>query len=444
MRLGAKAALQKRESNQRLENFNDQWTPGTILRAFYPIFWDDETQSSNILVGAIYGYKVNDMKALGLKTIFIPSLTEIDENGEPIGNPDILYRFSKIAPIFINARKAGEIYACNQQNWPDETMHRQALDDIEQRYDTANNLKAIKPVIGRLEYLITTEVVVVPMVNDMPQLDKIKAVSQPMNQKKINSLYSILMERRFAVTPDDTFLEVEWSYPSDAQKTRSAINATVSGITPEYRLLAKHQDIMPKLKMQFDRVATDSDVIIKRAVKYMDESRIKQALSIYSIQKSLDLKYLNEEATERLCNHSDLIKTLGVYNTLPEGELKSRLTEALNKTESVMAGASPTMPTASAPEAAVSNAPVTPAPGVPGIDALLAGTVDSLVTAASAVTPINPAGSVPVANSGVSVQGTDAQVGRVAVEQQAPAATQHVTPGQLDLTEEELLGVSFN
>ena len=57
-------------------------------------------------VGAVWGHQVSDIKGLGLKTSFIPSTTEFDADGQPIGQPDITYQFSMIAKVFIDGRKA--------------------------------------------------------------------------------------------------------------------------------------------------------------------------------------------------------------------------------------------------------------------------------------------------------------------------------------------------
>lgn len=404
MRIGAMKATQTRQANQRLTNFSGTWLPGNTLRVYYPVFFDEETQAMQLLVGAIYGYKVNDMKALGLKTIFIPSVTPIDENAEPIGDPDILYRFSKIAPIFVNGRKASEIDAVNRRNWPDENMHRNALQEIENKYDMANNMNAVKPVIGKLDYMITTEALVVPMVNGVPQTEAAKLVSQPLNNKKITALTTILNEARFEISKDATYLEVEWNFPVDTSKAKSAQNATISGLTSEYRLENQYPDQFAKIKPMLGGISDDSDVIIKRAVKYVDENKIKQALTIYSVTNSTDMLSLNDESVERLCKSADLVKTLGIYGTLPEGALKEKLADALRQTESVTTSATPELPKDSTPTPA---APVAVTAGVPALDSLL----DSAA---------NFMNNMP-----------------------AQAPVQNNVPTQLDMTDEELLGVNF-
>jgi len=413
MRIGATKATQTRQANQRLTNFSGAWLPGNTLRVYYPIFFDEETQSMQLLVGAIYGYKVNDMKALGLKTIFIPSISQIDENAEPIGEPDIMYRFSKIAPIFVNGRKAAEINAANQRNWPDENMHRHALQEIENKYDVANNMQAVKPVIGKLDYMITTEALVVPMVNGVPQPDAAKLVSQPLNNKKITALTTILNEARFEIGKDNAYMEVEWNFPADSSKATSAQNATISGLTSEYRLEHQYPEQFAKIRPLLGGISDDSDVIVKRAVKYVDENKVKQALTIYSVTNSTDMLSLNDETIERLCKSADLVKTLGIYGTLPEGELKAKLADALRQTEESTTMETPEMPKDTVPSAAT---PVAATAGAPELDSLLDSAANFMAGAQAATS---------ATASNVS-QNTSSM------------------PTQLDMTDEELLGVHFN
>lgn len=378
MRLGATSALKTKDSGKRLQNFSKTWVPGMTLRVFYPIYWDDEVMAPQLLVGAIYGHKVNDMQALGLKTTFIPSLCQIDENGDPIGEPDLTYQFSMIAPLFIQGRKTKEVNACNRKPWPDENMHRSALADIEHKYDTKNNLKAVKPVIGKLDYLITTEAVVVPVVDGKPEVDKVQTVSQPLNGTKITTIDAILRDKKYGVTPEDTFIEVEYKFPVDTEKSTSGQKATLSGITPEYKLCNTYPDLFAQIKSRFPMIATDSDLITRRAVKMVDENRIKQAISTYSIMQSDDFSELSDEYADKLCKSTELVHSLGLYQTLPEGTLKAKLAEALAKrtvNATVPESVNPTIPDTSNAMGSIPVSPVTPVapiPGVPDVSDILA------------------------------------------------------------------------
>ena len=157
MQLSARGAQRTKDESKKLQMYSKQWLPGDTLRVFYPIYW--ENGKPEIAVGAVWGHNVSDIKKLGLKTAFIPSTTEFDENAMPIGQPDIPYQFSQIARVFVNGMKAAEEEAVAKKNWPTEAARKDALKSIEEKYDAKNNTKAVKPIIGKAMYYITTEVV---------------------------------------------------------------------------------------------------------------------------------------------------------------------------------------------------------------------------------------------------------------------------------------------
>ena len=122
---------------------------------------------------------------------------------------------------------------------------------------------------------------------------------------------------------------------------------------------------------------------------------------------------LNDETIERLCKSADLVKTLGIYGTLPEGELKAKLADALRQTEESTTMETPEMPKDTVPSAAT---PVAATAGAPELDSLLDSAANFMAGAQAATS---------ATASNVS-QNTSSM------------------PTQLDMTDEELLGVHFN
>ena len=183
MRITAKGAQKTRDESRKLPMYSKQWLPGDTLRVFYPIDWEDG--HPEIVAGAVWGHSVSDIKGLGLKTAFIPSLTDFDENAQPIGKPDITYQFSQIARVFVDGQKAIEEAEIMQKNWPTESARKEALKAHEEKFDAKNNMKAVKPIIGKVQYYISTEVCCIKYVNNMFN-------SRPLYKSKRSGEYSEL------------------------------------------------------------------------------------------------------------------------------------------------------------------------------------------------------------------------------------------------------------
>ena len=221
MILTARGAQKTREESKKLSMYSKVWLPGDTVRVFYPVAKIDGVWE--IIVGAVWGHSVSDIKGLGLKTAFIPSLSQFDESGQLIGNPDITYRFSNIAKAFVEGQKAKEEAAAMAKNWPTESARKEALKKIEDKFDAKNNMKAIKPIIGRIQYMVTTEVLAVKYANKAPQVDSAVVVSAPLSGQTIERLYAILNNPKyFDVDGDFAYLEIEWVYPTNSEKSKSA------------------------------------------------------------------------------------------------------------------------------------------------------------------------------------------------------------------------------
>lgn len=378
-------ALQSREATQKLRMFSRQWEPGSTLRAYYRTYIDEDTNMRQLIAGQCWGHKVNDMKKLGLKTTFIPSLCNYDENGDPIGQPDILNRFSRLAPLFIEGEKHHRIREAEQKEYSNETLRRTTIASIEEEYNTKDNRHAIKPVISRPTLLITVEALVVPWKDDKPQLDAAVVACQPVSNKLAKRLESILRDKKYAEIDENGMLEVEWAFPMDTDKGQSGAAVTPQGLHDQFCFRNQFPDQYPRLINLFGGVAEDSDMVRRRATSGVSEQAIKQAITNYSFMQSESLGYCMEDdnMAENLMKHVDLIKELDVARAVKEPMFTERYQKAL---QSVVATDLPapnegnmstapiqvTPATTPAQTAAPAPAPAVPTTPAPTIDSLLA------------------------------------------------------------------------
>lgn len=325
--VSARGAQKRRDESKKLSMYSKQWSPGDTLRVFYPIFFQDGRPE--IAVGAVWGHNVSDIKGLGLKTAFIPSTTDFDENALPIGQPDITYQFSQIARVFVNGQKAVEEAAVLNKNWPSESARKEALKTIEEKFDAKNNMKAIRPIIGKAQYYISTEVVSIKIVNGVPNTETIAVTSEPLSNQKIAKLYALMDDPKYAPQEGDEFFEVEWKYTASAEKAESARGATAVGLTPEYRLQTQFADAYKHVSGFFNQVARDPVSIQRRATRAIDPARVRQALTQYSFLNSGYLDAAVEEDVAVLTKHADLIKELEVVKTMANEELIAKINEAI-------------------------------------------------------------------------------------------------------------------
>ena len=364
MQLSARGAQKRRDESKKLQMYSKQWLPGDTLRVFYPLFWTDG--KPDIAVGAIWGHSVSDIKKLGLKTAFIPSTTDFDENAMPIGQPDITYQFSQIAKIFVNGAKAKEEANIMQKDWPTESSRKEALKELEDKYDTKNNRKAVRPIIGKVQYYISTEVLSLKMVNGQPNTESLALTSAPLSNQTIRRLYDILDDPKFAPAPEDMFLEVEWKYPAGAEKDESGRNATPVGLTPEYRLSTQFPSAWQSVVGMAPMVAKDAETIVRRATRSVDPLKVRQALTKYAYLESEYLDMADEEDEETLLRHTSLIKELDLIRPLHNEELIDKIKAKIAEMEADRNERAAQVPTPDLTGPAVPPNPATASPEAPG------------------------------------------------------------------------------
>ncbi|MCM1218878.1 MAG: hypothetical protein NC548_30720 [Lachnospiraceae bacterium] len=328
--VAARGAQKTRNDSKKLQMYSKQWLPGDTMRLFIPVFQNDDS-TWDIAVGAIWGHNVNDFEGIGLKTAFIPSLTDFDENGEPIGPPDITYQFSQIAKVFIDGQKQLEEQRLQDKKWPTEAARKEALQKLEYKYDSKNNMNAVKPAIGRATYFISTEVLCMKFTNNIPQSDSAAVVSFPMSNQKIDQLYGILTDPKYAPSEGDQFFEVEWKYPSNPDKGQSAKSASPAGLTAEYRLQTTHPDVYKTISGMFQMVSRDSVSIVRRATRRIDEAKIRGAITQYSYVNSENIDACTPEDEDTLIRNAQLIHELSLEKAMANTELIEKINAELAK-----------------------------------------------------------------------------------------------------------------
>lgn len=326
--MSGRAAQRTKNEAMNLQSYSKQWAPGDVLRAYYPIFWQDGLPE--IAVGAIWGHNVGDVKELGLQTIFIPSTNEFSKDGQPIGTPDITYQFSRIARVFIEARKKVEEKTIADKQWPSESAKRKAFGDLEAKY-SKDAKNPVKPIISNPIYKIFTEVLSVKLTNDKPDINTIAVSSANMSSQLIDQLYMILGDSKYALTEEDQFLEVEWKYPVNSEKSESGRIAKPAGLTFEYRICNQFPELYNQISQQFGKVSRDPTSIIRRATRSVDLARVKSALTSYCYLNSqgLDLFTDGEDARARLVSNSDVVKELDFLGAITNADLVKDINEKL-------------------------------------------------------------------------------------------------------------------
>ena len=386
--MSARVAQKTKNESKKLSGYSKQWLPGDTLHTFYPIFWEDG--QPQLAAGAVWGFPVSDVKVLGLKTIFIPSSNEFNEDGQPIGTPDITYQFSLIARTFVEGKRALEEEAIMKKKFPSEAARKEALKDLEYRYDTKNNMSAVQPIIRRANYTISTEVVSVKMANNLPDPNTIAHTSAPLSNDLINTLYQIMETPRFAPQEGDNFLEVEWSYVSDPNKSVSGRKSKPVGLTPEFRIQNQFPDVWPKIEGMMTNVSMDAQTIVRRSTRSVDLSKVKAAIAQYCYMNSECLDAADEQSTEILVRNAALLKDLDVIGILSNTELADKLNaELAEAAQASIPASNPQLPEMEIP-AAATPAPAQEAPA-PEPAAPVENTVSPDVLAAMNSAPIEGA-----------------------------------------------------
>ena len=342
MRLSAREAQRISSKARKLQNFGRAWNVGDKGIVLYPIFKDEETGVVDLLVSKVWGYKVNDVKALGVGASFIPSTVEIDDNGKPV-TPDLPYQFSFLAGSFVAGEKNARIAAIDAKPWPSNSAYKAALDALNDEYDVKNNPKARKPIISRLQLYISTEVVYIPIVNEKPDWDNAGLYAYALSKDRITKLLAILDDPQYAVDVNEGYMEIQYNFvAADNEKSTAGRTAPI-GVVPEYRLKNRFPDDVKKLAERVSMLPEDSDIIANHNYSYskVDPIKLKNALSNYSMMNSECLDSVAEDEYGSLMKSAALIKELSVFNALKNDKLKDELDKAIAEAGPTIADIAP-------------------------------------------------------------------------------------------------------
>lgn len=326
MQLGSEGAMKTRDATRKLANLSKAWEVGDKAHVFYRMFkkpdgkWD-------ILCGGIWGHSVSDSKQFPIGGSFIPSLTEIDENGIPIGVPDITYQFSQVCPAFIAGRKNLESSKLLLKKWPNDSMRSQALTTLEKQYDRNSMAKdAVKVAIGRLEYMVVTECTCVVLAdNGLPNLQKhpIRNYAKKLNKKSAGILRNLANDKRYAPTDDFPYLEVEYNFIDANGDKAQAAQVDPAGLTAEYRLIAQMEAVEGDYSVETSTLLSnlsdlpeESEDIARHSYAFIKipPTKIKATISTYVVMNTEHLAGLSatDDEMAHLLRQPELLRTAGI------------------------------------------------------------------------------------------------------------------------------------
>lgn len=342
MRLSARNVMRTRQESRRLGGFGKQWKSGDTLQVFYPIYWNKDDKRWDLMVANVWGHSINP-KEVSLKRIFAPTLSEIVD-GRPV-TPDVLYQFSRIAPLFLQGAYDSEVAKLESKNLNKSALNS-AMKKLEKDYQIEDGRIRKDPAVGKLRLIISTECVTVPLNDGKPDVENARLVSQDLSDTKIQALYAILTTPKYGLgepTEEDMqpdavkWLEVTYTFGTTNDRKQDGRVSPV-GVTPEYRLQKTHEELFPRIKQQLNQLPTRTETIVKRNSSYhpVDESAIFSALSTYCALKSDYLDALAEEGMiERLAKNVEIIDKIQI--PIQNAEINAKLEEARSELETKQA-----------------------------------------------------------------------------------------------------------
>lgn len=351
--IGKDPAALSRISNSmsKLRFFSKAWNTGDQATVYYPFKWypsgDGTSGSFEMLLAAYLGHRVSDMKILG--TTFLRSLAEITMDGEVIGNGDLAYQFSQLAPLLVTAAKEQELAALNKKDWSvvGQSAFATARQQVEQKYDSKNNPKAIKPLLGRLSVYMLTEVLYVqmdtstngPNMGDNGRDTSTGRYIQQMSQERHTKLRKLANDPTYGIIAqnpglvpnekDVYFLEVLYNFTSANNVKTEAGRADPQGISQQLKLSNRFPDKEKQIQEHLNHLPTDSDAISGHTwgLAPMDEDTLRKKLQAYMFNYTDSLGCLPSEDQDRLVKCAVVIDHLRIAPTDPE--LKERIEGAL-------------------------------------------------------------------------------------------------------------------
>mgnify|MGYP001058115711 CR=1 FL=1 len=351
--LGGDPMLVKRMSAslQKRRNFSKAWDVGDQATVFYPFkWWQDDTLSGGGTflphMAAYWGHPVSDLKKIG--TTFLRSLSYIDEYGNVVGDGDLAYQFSRLAPLLVNAQKEHELHELERKDWSvvGQTAYQTARKAVEDKYDTKDNMKAIKPLIGRLKLLKLTEVVFIlmdankglPIMDDQRQ-HKTGTYIQTLSDNRFDKLMALANDINTGILaqnpglkpePDKLyFLEVLYNFTSSKNSKMEAGRVDPQGVAYSVTILARNPSLKKKLDEWLNLIPEDPDGISAHTYNLspMPDEALMKKLQTVMVDTAPVLHFLTPEDQDKLLKNAQVIDFLRVKPVDPA--LTGRITEVL-------------------------------------------------------------------------------------------------------------------
>lgn len=305
-KLGASKLFQTKDANKKLMAFNKQWEPGKKFRVLYPVFWDEEGQRYELMAGAIWGYNW-DLKATNLKRVFLKTVAPINENGDP-EYKDELAQMVPIARLLYKGQQRKEEREIEENPRMKEAAKITAINKIKVDYNGDDNgLNRIhQPLIGKLDYKIFTECVMIPMDdNDVPDFSKAILVSQDLSNSRFDEISTAINDKKCYVDKELEIAEVAWNFVAAADKSASGRKTTPAPVEESIALIACPEGSTEARKLQQVTAMSkarllpeNSDIIIKRNINSKETivSEVVQAFKEYCTSNYKAFEAVDEEA----------------------------------------------------------------------------------------------------------------------------------------------------
>ena len=262
---GARAGLQMKSNRGYIKQLSKAAEIGVTHRLFIPTFQfmnDYDEKVNDLLIGFGAGRKL-DFDVFGATFMTYARAWYEDENNIPkcLINCD---QFSKVSRVILEAqcnsekeaaKKAADELALANNGQRDEMALIRKLDRIDEKYHgrdaedgTQRTYAQVSQMVGRLDYFMVAEMLIVPMdsVTNTPKWDKAQLAYKQLSNQVIQQLITIMDTPGF-YNPEDGYLEVSFKYGNAGQKAKEAgQSATYNGVASDMRLSVAFKDLWDK------------------------------------------------------------------------------------------------------------------------------------------------------------------------------------------------------
>lgn len=263
--VGARAGMAMKANRGFMKPLSKAAEIGGNYRMIIPTynFTNEEGKTvGDILVGFGAGRDV-DFNVFGTTFMMYRKDWYEDDNGRPkckIGCD----QFNRISKAILEAqcnsekeaakKEADELAVANNGNRNEVALIRK-LDRIDEKYHgreaeegTQRTYATVSPMVGRLDYIMVAEVLLVPMdsTTNTPQWDKAVYTYKKLPNSLLDQWFKIMDTQGF-YNPEDGYLELAFTYGSVGQdKARAGQAATYNGVAENLRLATAFVDTWNK------------------------------------------------------------------------------------------------------------------------------------------------------------------------------------------------------